>query len=47
MIRKRDNNGRFVASMNCRYENDGKEKIDNNYDEFYGCKRNPSIWMTN
>ena len=47
MIRKRDNNGRFVASMNCRYEDDGKEKIENNYGEFYGYKRNPCIQILN
>ena len=47
MIRKRDNNGRFVASMKCRYEDDGKEKNGNNYGEFYGNKNNPSIQILN
>ena len=46
MKRDRDNKGRFVASMHCQYDDDGKELMDKNdsyYGEFYGYKRNPSI----
>ena len=50
MKRDRDNKGRFVASMHCQYDDDGKELMDKNdsyYGEFYGYKRNPSIQIQN
>ena len=50
MKRDRDNKGRFVASMHCQYDDEGKELIDkndSNYGEFYGCKRNKSIQIHN